>query len=87
MDSPEGMFLKEILRGLAKEAILAYFTKLKNIWIYSVRFDTALQIVFHRSLLLISRAASTKWNKYGSVLELRSTFSHTKSIISDFSLV
>ena len=26
-------------------------------------------------------------NKYGSVQELRSTFSHTKSVISDFSLV
>ena len=30
---------------------------------------------------------TTKWNKYGSVQELRSTFSHTKSIISNFSLV
>ena len=40
----------------------------------SVNFDESLQ--FKQCL-----------NKYGSVQELHSTFSHTKSVISDFSLV
>ena len=33
------------------------------------------------------RMGQTEKNKYGTVQELRSTFSHTKSIYSDFSLV
>ena len=37
----------------------------------------------HYSLLLIKQVRELKWNKYGTIQELRSTFSHTKSIYSD----